>query len=141
MAESARGTVGSGKIVSVAIAVIRRERLFLICRRKSDAVLANFWEFPGGKIETGETPEACAVREAAEEIDLHIRPIEKLSPITHIYDHATILLTPVVCDYVSGDATPIGCAELKWVRIHQLTEHAFPPANATLINDLIARFS
>lgn len=141
MAKIAGPTEGDERVVEVAVAIIRRGEDLLICRRKPDAVLANLWEFPGGKLEPGESPSACAVREAREELDIVIRSDEPLGAITHTYPHATIRLTPILCTHVSGDPRPIGCSEFKWISARDLPHHAFPPANDTLLRTLISRLS
>jgi mutator protein MutT len=141
MAKIAGPVEGEERVVQVAVAIIRRGDQILICRRKPDAVLANLWEFPGGKIEPGETPSQCVIREAREELGIEIRPDEPLDPITHTYPHATIRLTPILCTHLSGHAQPIGCADFKWINPHDLPAHTFPPANASLIRGLIARLT
>lgn len=140
MASSDRSQQGSGNVVEVAIAIIRRGSELLICQRKADAVLGGYWEFPGGKIDPHELPPAAAEREALEELDVIVRATETLAPITHAYDHAIIRLTPILCDYLSGDPKPLGCATFRWVPVSALSDYPFPPANAPLLKELLTRF-
>lgn len=123
-------------MVRVAIAVIRKQNHLLICRRKPDTVLADFWEFPGGKMLPGESADQCAVRETWEELGVQIQPNYSLDPLQHTYPHAVVHLTPVICTYVSGQPRAIGCSEFRWILPTELREYPFPPANAALLKYL-----
>jgi mutator protein MutT len=124
-------------MVRVAVAVVRRQNLLLICRRKPDTVLADFWEFPGGKILPGESAERCAVREVFEELGIQIESNYSLEPSSHSYPHGLVHLTPVVCTYLSGQPRPIGCSEFRWILPAELSGYRFPPANASLLEYLV----
>jgi mutator protein MutT len=129
------GASGPSKIVQVAIAIVSNtagDRL-LICRRKSDVVLAGLWEFPGGKIEPGELPEQTAVREAREELGIDVESVGTLDPITHTYPHATVTLIPILCRHRAGEPQAIDCAEWRWVARRDLSTFAFPEANGPLL--------
>ena len=81
------------KQVDVAIAIVfdPPRRQVLICQRKSDTVLAGYWELPGGKCDPGETPDVCAVREVREEVGIAVRAIRGLEVIEHEYAYAHVL--------------------------------------------------
>ena len=113
----------------------------MIGRRVENNVLGGFWEFPGGKAESGETPAATAVREAAEELDVEVEPTESLPPLHLDYPHARITLTPVLCRITCGEPRPLAAAELRWIPLTDLPRYPFPPANAPLIKTLLARFT
>lgn len=128
------------KQVNVAIAIVARGRDILICQRKSDATLADFWEFPGGKIEPGETPSQCAAREVLEEVGLAIEPVESLPLIEFEYSDVRVRLHPFFCKYVSGDPQPIGCQQTRWVAPESLGDYRFPSANDPLLVEIQSRF-
>ena len=79
----------------------------MITRRRQDAVLGGFWEFPGGKIEPGESPQAAAVREIREETTLEVRITAALPVLHHVYDYADVELHPFVCEVVAGEARAV----------------------------------
>lgn len=128
------------KIVQVAIAIVVEQagERVLICRRKADTVLGGLWEFPGGKLEPGETPEQAAIREVREELGIDVEPTGSLDPITHAYPHATVTLSPILCSHISGEPQAVDCAEWRWVERADLTQYAFPDANAPLLGRLAA---
>jgi A/G-specific adenine glycosylase len=109
----------------------------LITRRPETAVLAGYWEFPGGKREPDETIEACVIREFYEEVGLRVRLIQPLAPIEHTYPHAVVLLSPFICRFVSGEVRYAGVVEHKWVPVNLLTQVRFPEANAPIVDEII----
>jgi len=132
--------VATRKEVQVAIAIVfdPPSGNLLICRRKPDAVLGGFWEFPGGKCEPGEPPEACATREVLEETALHVRVIRALPTIDHDYPHARVRLHPFICEKTGGTLTLLEVAEAQWIPPATVRSYPFPPANASLL-ELIAQ--
>ncbi len=74
------------------------------------------WEFPGGKIEPGETPEACLKRELMEELELSVTVREALEPVTHAYDGFTVTLYPFVCDMEGGNVVLHEHAAFTWLK-------------------------
>jgi len=125
------------KTTEVAIGIVLRGGQVLICRRRSDAALAGYWEFPGGKVETGESVADCLHRELREELGIQVRIREPLSSIEHTYPQGKVLLYPFVCDHVDGEATPLASAELRWTAPAELANYEFPAANDDLIKRLI----
>lgn len=134
----------ASKRVQVAIGVLARHVAgqweILIARRPDGAVLGGFWEMPGGKIEPGETPERCVVREFGEELGLTVEPGERLPAIEHHYDHAHVTLHPILCTLVRGEPRDLQVAEHRWVRPSELEQFKFPPANRPLIEHLAHRW-
>ncbi len=116
-------------------------RRFLITRRRSETVYAGWWEFPGGKIEPGESPEGAVVRELYEEVALPARVIHLLPQTTHTYDHARVRLHPLVCEPEPNAPAPqpVEVADLRWTTLADLDRAAFLPANAPLL-DTLARY-
>ncbi|HEX8911870.1 MAG TPA: 8-oxo-dGTP diphosphatase MutT [Humisphaera sp.] len=128
------------KRVEVVIGIVRDGERVLICRRRADnPVLPGYWEFPGGKVESGETREDALRRELSEELQIDVRPTASLEPIEHAYPTAVVTLWPYVCELLGGTPTAVGCAEVRWVRPADLPTYEFPPANADLIRGLSGR--
>jgi 8-oxo-dGTP diphosphatase len=106
----------------------------LLARRHPDAHLGGSWEFPGGKVEPGESPEHALVRELAEELGIGIAAAD-LSPLTfasHSYPDFHLLMPLFLCTRWRGEATPDEGQELAWVKPTQLADYAMPPADEPL---------
>ncbi len=123
--------------LDVAVAVVFHDSKVLITRRKAGGVLGGYWEFPGGKREAGESLEGCVRRELLEELAMRVQPVMSFSPIVHQYPDREVRLYPFLCTHESGTPQRIACAELKWVAASELKSFAFPPANFTLIDEVI----
>ena len=129
------------KRVDVVIGIVVRDGKILICQRRQSDALAGYWEFPGGKLEPGETLEQCLARELREELAIIARPIEPLAVIEHDYPHVQVRLHPYLCQHESGDPQPLAAEQAIWVAPTNLARYRFPSANDDLIRQLIARFS
>ena len=131
--------VPTGKFVEVAIALVFNDQdQLLICRRKKDAVLGGFWEFPGGKCEATETLEACVKREVTEELAIEVTPVRALDVIEYRYPTAVVMLYPFICRHDSGEPVALCASEVRWVEPAALGEFQFPPANVGLLAMLSA---
>jgi len=128
------------KRLDVVIGIVLREGKVLICQRRRSDPLAGYWEFPGGKVEPGETLEQCLLRELREELAINARPIEPLAVIEHDYPHVQVRLHPYLCRHESGEPQPLAAEQVTWVAPSDLTKYRFPPANDDLIAELIKRF-
>jgi mutator protein MutT len=128
--------LSSPSIVEVAIAVVHRDGQVLIARRPEGTHLAGLWEFPGGKVEAGETPAQCLVRELREEMGIDVEVGAPYERLEFVYPERHVRIHPFACRLLAGEPQPHGCAELRWVRPAELGEYAFPPANATLLADI-----
>ncbi len=123
--------------VLIAVAVVRDGPRVLIGPRPDGKPLAGLWEFPGGKILPGEAPQAAAERECREETGLDVRVVRAWGPIEHHYSHALVRLH--FFEAVPGDPVVPPRAPFVWVAISELENYAFPPANAAIVAELIAR--
>ena len=124
--------------LNVAIGIVIEGDHVLITRRPPHVPLGGLWEFPGGKQHPGESPESAAVRELSEELALTVVPTGRLDVIEHEYAYATVTLTPILCRRLAGDPIARGVSEYRWVPLASLTDYAFPPANAALLQTLSA---
>jgi 8-oxo-dGTP diphosphatase len=129
----------SVKLVLVAAcALIDADGRVLIAQRPQGKSMAGLWEFPGGKIETGERPEQCLIRELKEELGIIVKE-ECLAPLTfasHLYPDFHLLMPLYVCRRWEGFVTAQEGQGLKWVRPTELRDYAMPPADEPLISHL-----
>lgn len=125
-------------IVAAAVVRERAGAPVLLTRRMEGAHLAGMWEFPGGKVEEGEDPEAAVVRECAEEIEVTIEVVDVLDVAWHRYREKDVLLLFYDCRVVRGDVKHTGVADHAWVEPDRLAEYPLPPPDARLIAKLRA---
>ena len=121
-------------VLVVAVALIDADGRVLLCRRPAGKAMAGLWEFPGGKVEPGETPEAALIRELVEEIGIDVSE-NCLAPFTfasHAYDDFHLLMPLYVCRVWDGIVRPREGQAVKWVRPQRLADYAMPPADAPL---------
>jgi 8-oxo-dGTP diphosphatase len=122
-------------ILVSAVALIDRDGRVLLAQRPEGKPMAGLWEFPGGKIEAGETPEAALIRELGEELDINTAA-SCLAPLTfasHSYDDFHLLMMLFVCRKWEGHPKPVEGGQLKWVRASALRDYPMPPADIPLI--------
>lgn len=120
------------KIIGVGV-IWNKQGQILIDRRLQSGVLGGLWEFPGGKIEPGETVEDCIKREIREELGIDIEVGNHLITIEHLYTHLHVTLIVHHCRYVSGTPQPLECDEIRWVTLAEIDKFPFPEANAQII--------
>ena len=128
-------------IKQVAIAIIVNAGRVLIAQRRATDAFANLWEFPGGKVEPGETAEQCLLRELTEELGVTVAIIAPLTPLEHVYPKFIVQLRPYLCTLEAGRPQPLASQQLRWVDPPALASFPFPPANETLIEEVIARLT
>lgn len=122
-------------LLVAACALIDKEGRILLTQRPASKSMAGLWEFPGGKIEAGETPETCLIRELHEEIGINVQQ-SCLAPLTfasHTTPDFHLLMPLFVCRTWQG--IPVGREQqaLEWVYAHRLRDYPMPPADAPLI--------
>jgi len=117
----------------IAIAVVEHEARFLIGQRPPGVPLAGLWEFPGGKIEPGETPEEAAVRECLEEAGICVEALFRYLEHAHDYNHGSVLLIFIACrpcDRAVVEPRSPFC----WIAREDLSRYEFPAGNKELLN-------
>lgn len=118
----------------IGVAVIWNDRgQILVDRRRWEGTLGGLWEFPGGKIEPGETVEDCIKREIWEETGIVIVVGDHLITIDHTYAHLRVTLTVHHCRYLTGIPQPLECDEVRWVTLEEIDQFTFPKANEQII--------
>lgn len=122
--------------LEVAVAVIEREGRFLITQRKPSDSFGGLWEFPGGKLEPGESMELALAREIEEELGLRVEVAGLRMVIRHQYPARAVRLHCFDCRVVSGDPRAIDCADWRWVERSELDGFEFLPASRPLIEHL-----
>ncbi|NET30536.1 MAG: A/G-specific adenine glycosylase [Cyanothece sp. SIO1E1] len=123
------------KLIGVAV-IWNQQQQILIDRRRQEGLLGGLWEFPGGKIEPGETVEACIKREIQEELGIDIEVGDRLITVDHAYTHFRVTLNVHHCRYLSGDPQPLACDEIRWVNLDEMDQYPFPKANVQIIEAL-----
>ncbi len=110
------------KTYIVTAAVILEKDRVLLAQRKSDGPHGLKWEFPGGKLEEGESPEECVVREIKEELRMDIEALDVFKAVTHRYGDKNILLLAYLCRRTGGDPVPLGCRDVSWVPVEKIMD-------------------
>jgi 8-oxo-dGTP diphosphatase len=129
-------------VLVVAAALIDVDGRVLIAQRPEGKSMAGLWEFPGGKVEPGELPEAALIRELREELSIEVRP-KCLAPFTfasHSYETFHLLMPLYVCRNWLGEVTPREGQKIAWVRANRLGDYDMPPADEplrTMLRDLL----
>ncbi len=123
------------KIIGVAV-IWNDAGQILIDRRKPDGLLGGMWEFPGGKVEPGETIPDCIKREIQEELGIAIEVGDRLIVVDHTYSHFHVTLNVHHCKHLSGEPQAIECDEIRWVELADLDNYPFPKANLQIIEAL-----
>ena len=123
----------------VAVALVDADGRVLIARRPEGKTLAGLWEFPGGKLDPGERPEAALIRELDEELGIAVKEacLAPLAFASHAYPDFHLLMPLWVCRRWDGTVSPREGQALKWVRAGRLRDYPMPPADEPLIPPLI----
>ena len=126
---------GKPILLVAAVALLDADNRVLLSRRPEGKHMAGLWEFPGGKVHDGETPESALIREMREELAIDTAE-SCLAPLTfasHAYEEFHLLMPLYVCRKWKGIVTPLEGQELKWVRKQALADYPMPPADEPLI--------
>ncbi|KUJ84144.1 8-oxo-dGTP diphosphatase MutT [Microbulbifer flavimaris] len=122
------------KVIHVAVGVILgRDGRILIARRPDHLHMGGRWEFPGGKVEAGESVQEALTRELREEIAIDVEAIQPLTEIRHEYPEKTVLLDTWWVTAFSGEPRGLEGQETRWVARDELDHYQFPDANQAII--------
>ena len=134
---SIRTKVRSPNIVRVTAAILEKDGKILIALRKlEDDLFGGLWEFPGGKIENGETPEECMARELMEELEIKVEVGTLITSNKHRYPNGVFELLAYRVQHICGNFVLNDHDEIKWITIDEISNFVFPPANTPIINFL-----
>ncbi len=122
-------------LLVAAVALIDPDDRILLAQRPPGKAMAGLWEFPGGKVEPGETPESALIRELEEELGIIVRP-PCLAPFTfasHSYESFHLMMPLYLCRRWEGIVTPREGQVLKWLRVAKMADLPMPPADLPLV--------
>ncbi|MHA6697703.1 (deoxy)nucleoside triphosphate pyrophosphohydrolase [Chryseobacterium sp. A321] len=125
-------------MIHVTCAIIQHDHKILICQRSSTMTLPLKWEFPGGKIEQGESKQECLKREIQEELGLTIEVGQALPSVEHRYPTFEITLYPFLCSLKSGALEPLEHAQVEWVSLETLESYDWAEADVPIVKKLIS---
>ncbi|ATC93357.1 8-oxo-dGTP diphosphatase MutT [Pseudoalteromonas tunicata] len=125
------------KVVHVAVGIIKREQDIFICKRPDDKHQGGKWEFPGGKVEKGETVTQALQRELIEEVDIHVQSSSPFMEIHHDYGDKAVQLDIHLVEDFSGEPIGLEGQQGQWVAIDKLDNFQFPAANVPILAKLI----
>jgi A/G-specific adenine glycosylase len=132
-----RGPKKESKNIKVVIAVIKKGDKIYIQKRPSSGLMAGLWEFPGGKVEKGESALKALHREVKEEVGISIKNVKRIKKIKHAYTSFKVDLHCYEADHEAGRVELKSAGSGKWVRLSELEKYPFPAANVQLIADLL----
>ncbi|MDD2647298.1 MAG: (deoxy)nucleoside triphosphate pyrophosphohydrolase [Eubacteriales bacterium] len=123
-------------MLEVVAALVRREGRIMICRRAEGKSNALLWEFPGGKVEKGETMQQAIERECLEELSVTLRAGELCAETVCAYPSGEIHLSLISAEIVSGSVKKLEHNDIRWITPSELSDYEFCPADKKLIESL-----
>ncbi len=123
----------------VTAAIIFENERYLICQRGAGGSCAYLWEFPGGKVEPNEDPEACLIRECQEELGITIRLLRIYAETSYQYPERRIDFTFFEAHIESGSISPTVHEDVRWVSYQELHQYPFCPADVEIVKKLSVR--
>ncbi len=125
-------------MTEVVAALIREGDKFMICRRPAHKARGLLWEFPGGKVEPGETHQEALVRECREELDVEIGVYDVYFDVVHEYPDILIHLTLFNAEITAGEPRLLEHSEIRWITAAEIPMYDFCPADADILRKLMA---
>lgn len=129
------------KRIDVVGAVIVRDGLVLCAQRGSTGALSGMWEFPGGKIEVGESPREALEREIAEELECRVSVGEQVASTPHEYDFGIVTLTTFYCELIGGEPKLSEHERVTWLRPAELHRLDWAPADIPAVEAIQREFA
>ena len=120
----------------VVAAVVERDGRIMLCQRRPGVHNGLKWEFPGGKLEAGESPEAALARELREELDVEARVGRVRDAVYHRYADRDVLVLFYRCEIIGGEPRPLDCNAVEWVAPEDLTDYDFAGADRAFVERL-----
>jgi A/G-specific adenine glycosylase len=117
----------------IAVGIVFKNARVLITRRKLEGLLGGLWEFPGGKVENGESSERACVREIREEVNISVQVGSFLTRVKHAYTHFKIHADVFCCNYLAGNVQLNGPIDYLWIKLQDIDRYPFPKANHKFI--------
>lgn len=124
-------------LIKVTCAIIEQHGRVLVTQRSAKMALPLLWEFPGGKLEDGETEEACLIREIQEELSLDIKPLRRLTPVRQQHEDKTIELIPYISHYDKGIIHLLEHRTYHWVKPEDLRTYTWCPADIPIVDEYL----
>jgi len=121
----------------VCAAVIQHQNKILITLRPEDKRLGGYWEFPGGKIETGESPQTALIRELREELDIKIEVGALIETVHHCYEWGKVVILAYACTWKSGAIKHLEVSDHRWVAAENLLDYDILAADQPIIKKLL----
>ena len=125
------------RVIPCGVALIRKDRQFLISQRHEKDTFGSYWEFPGGKKNPEESFEECVVRETKEELGIDVVVEKKFMEIRKKYNEKIIWLNFYLCSHAGGEPRAVDCQNVQWAAVEELKNFNFPPANELVIAKLM----
>ncbi|WP_243373636.1 (deoxy)nucleoside triphosphate pyrophosphohydrolase [Geotalea sp. SG265] len=123
--------------IHVTCAIVERDGLILAAQRSATMNQPLKWEFPGGKIDPGETPEACLQRELMEELAVAVSVCAPLQPVTHSYPDCTVTLYPFICTIEGGELILNEHAAVRWLKPEELPNLDWAAADLPVVHNYL----
>jgi 8-oxo-dGTP diphosphatase len=125
------------RTIRVVAAVVERDGKYLITQRRASAVLPLLWEFPGGRVEAGETDAQALRREVLHRLGIEVECGKLISFVSHPYDHYVVDLFLYECDLLGDDLRPLAVTDYRWVASADFDQYPFTPADEASMNKLL----
>jgi 8-oxo-dGTP diphosphatase len=125
------------QIIRVVAAVIAKDGRYLVTQRRPTAVLPLLWEFPGGKVEAGETDLDALKREVKHRVGVTVEPGAQISTVSHAYDHYAVELHLYDCRITQGEPSAVNVHQFRWVESEDFDRLPFTPADEASMSKLL----
>jgi|SRR5664280_721910 len=123
--------------IRVVAAVIERDSTYLITQRRPTAVLPLMWEFPGGRVESGEPDAEALRREVRHRLDVNVEPGKLISFVSHPYDNYVVDLYLYDCALIGGEPQAVNVQAFRWVHSAEFDKYPFTPADEVSMSKLL----